>query len=480
MRDYLEVLRRRWALVASMVLLGLGAAAAATFTQEPQYGATTRLFVSAGGADEGVTQAYQGTLFVQQRVKSYLGVVDSPSVLQPVREELDLDAPVSQLKDSIGANSPLDTVLIDITASSTDPEQAVDLANAVAEQFAQYVEELESRSQQEQTPVKVTVVEPASLPASPISPNTRINLALGLLAGVALGVGAAALRESLDTTVHDTEEIESITKAPVLGDIPYDPSTTKEPLLPTASRSLRAEAFRGLRTNLQYVDVDNPVRVVVVTSALPAEGKTHTAANLAIALAKPGQRVLLLEGDLRRPRAVDLFGLVEGAGLTNVLVGATSAEDVIQAVPKFGIDLLPSGPVPPNPSELLSSHQMESLLNHLKQLYDIVVVDAPPLLAVTDAAVLARAADGAVVVVKRSRTKREELDAATESLEAVNARVLGAIINMTTGGRATPYSYLEAQRSTGRRRATWTKSKKRRGTETQEEARTSEPATGTR
>lgn len=443
LRDYLQVLRHRWAVIVVLALLGLGTAAALTFSQPPEYEATTRLFVSAGGGGEGVDQAYQGGLFAQQRVRSYLEVVRSPDVLQPVREQLDLRNSLTQLRERVRASSPLDTVLIDVSVVAPDPEEAAALADATAERFARYIEELESRSGEQLPPVKATVVEPASVPTDPISPSVRINLALGLLAGLALGVGAAFLRESLDTTVRSTAATESIVKAPVLGDIPFDSSTKKQELLSEMSRSARSEAFRGLRTNLQYVDVDRPPSAVVVTSSLAGEGKSHTSANLALALARSGKRILLLEGDLRRPGAVKLFDLVEGAGLTNVLVGSASAEEVIQHVGNTGLDVLPCGSIPPNPSELLGSHRMELLLDDLKRTYDTVIIDTPPLLPVTDAAVLARAADGAVVVVRRSKTKREELSAAVASLEAVNARVLGAVMNMSPASRGGPSPYLK-------------------------------------
>ena len=324
----------------------------------------------------------------------------------------------------------------------TTPGEAAAIANATAAQFARYVEELEARQGQSVAPVKVTLVEPAETPRQPVSPQTLVNLALGLLAGLGLGVGAAVLRESLDTTVRSTDEAEAIVQAPTLGTVGYDPDTPQHPLLTKQSTSHRAEAFRALRTNLQYVDVDNPVRVVVVTSSLASEGKTTTSANLALTLAQSGQRVLLLEGDLRRPKAVELFGLVEGVGLTNLLVGKATFDAVVQSVPGADLDVLASGPVPPNPSELLGSHQMESLLTELKQRYDTIVIDAPPLLPVTDAAVLARVSDGAVLVVRHSKTRREELETAREAFTSVNARVLGVILNMIPStGRGYGYSY---------------------------------------
>ena len=443
LRDYLSMLRRQWVLITAVTLAGLVGAAGFTLLQTPQYQATTQLFVSSGGGtDDSAGQAYQGGLFVQQRVRSYVQVVDSPDVLLPVIDQLGLDTTPPDLAGQVSANAPLDTVLINVTATSENPGEAAALANATAAEFAAYIEELESRQGQSTVPVKVTLVEPAEVPRQPVSPDVLVNLALGLLAGLGLGVGAAVLRESLDTTVRSTTEAEAIVQAPTLGTVGFDSDTPNHPLLDRESASPRAEAFRALRTNLQYVDVDNPVRAVVVTSSLAGEGKTTTSANLALTQAQSGQRVLLLEGDLRRPKAVDLFGLVEGVGLTNVLVGKADFDEVVQSVVVGGLDVLASGPVPPNPSELLGSHQMEHLLTELKERYDLIVIDAPPLLPVTDAAVLARVADGAVMVVRHSKTRREELETAREALESVNARVLGIVVNMIpASGRGYGYSY---------------------------------------
>ena len=190
----------------------------------------------------------------------------------------------------------------------------------------------------------------------------------------------------------------------------------------------RAEAFRQLRTNLQFIDVDRPHRVLVITSAMPSEGKTTTLANLAIALATAGHRVLVVDADLRRPKLTDLLGLDRSVGLTNVLSGRVAPGQVIQHWAE-GVDVLASGPLPPNPSELLGSTQMASTLQHLGAQYDIVLVDTPPLLPVADAAAVAPATDG-VLLVCRFKTTREQLGGAVHALQAVSAALLGTVFSM--------------------------------------------------
>ena len=205
-----------------------------------------------------------------------------------------------------------------------------------------------------------------------------------------------------------------------------------------------AEAFRVLRTNMQYVEVDQDQRVFVVSSSLPGEGKSTTAVNLAITLALAKQRVALVECDLRRPLIAKRLGLDDGVGTTSVLIGKVALRDALQPYGDTGLDVLACGPIPPNPSELLQSHAMEKLLGELREQYDIVILDAPPLLPVTDAALLAAQADGALLVVRHGKTTRDQLRHAVERIEAVDAKPIGVVINLAPArrtGRSYGYGY---------------------------------------
>jgi capsular exopolysaccharide synthesis family protein len=463
LRDYLRTLRKRWALVLACTLLATGAAYGATALTTPTYEARTQLFVSSF-AGSNVSDAYQGSLFTQQRVKSYADVVDAPSVTRPVVKELGLDMSASALAEKISTEVPLDTVLINVTVSDTDPKQAAAIADAVGKRFSTVVTDLETvdgsgngnnrGGGSSQAPVKVSVVKPATAPETPVSPRPLVNLALGVLVGLAVGVGAAVLRETLDTSVKSTDDLADVTGRASLGVIAYDSDAVRQPLIVHADpRAPRAEAFRTLRTNLQFVDVDQPPRSVVITSTLVDEGKSTTAVNLALALAQAGVRVALVEGDLRRPR-VDEYLRLEGAvGLTNVLVGQVGLDDALQSWGPHKLLVLPSGPVPPNPSELLGSQQMVSLLGSLQERADIVLVDSPPLLPVTDAAVLARACDGAVLVARHGKVHREQVASAVAALDAVDARLLGTVLSMapTKGPDAYRHHYGYAYESTSQR-----------------------------
>jgi non-specific protein-tyrosine kinase len=198
-----------------------------------------------------------------------------------------------------------------------------------------------------------------------------------------------------------------------------------------------------LRTNLQFVDIDCPPRSIVVTSSIPDEGKTTTAINLSIVLAQSGVRVLLIEADLRRPKISQYLGVESAVGLTNVLVGRTELHDAVQTWGRSGeLKVLPSGPPPPNPSELLGTQGMADLIRELERDYDLVLIDAPPLLPVTDAAVIAGSASGAVMVVRHGHCRRDQLSSAVRSLHAVDATLYGVVLTMTpTKGANSGYYY---------------------------------------
>ena len=445
LRDFIRVLRRRWKVVLSLVLLATGAATAVTALSTRVYQADVQLFVSlrdGTSSSNGSSSAYQGNLFSQERVKSYARIANSPAVTGPVVKQLGLDLTPDQLGAKITAAAPTDTVLVDLTVKDPSPTRARDLANATATQFAKVVGDLERPGQGQRSPVNVAVVRPAGLPTTPVSPRVRINIALGLLVGLALGIGTAVLRETLDTSVKTSEDLQKLTGSSALGIITYDGHAQKNPLVSQVdSRTGRGEAFRTLRTNLRFVDVDHPPQVVVVTSSVASEGKSTTACNLAITLASAGVRVVLIEGDLRRPRVADYMGLEGAVGLTDVLIGRAHLGEVLQQWGSSPLSVLTSGALPPNPSELLSSTQMAEVVSALRARADIVLIDAPPLLPVTDAALLSRQCDGAILIVRHGKTTREQVTRSLDALGSVGARLLGTVLNMAPAGGAHGYGY---------------------------------------
>ena len=449
LRDYARILRARWRSITALTLVGLGAALAVSLTTTPTYRSGTQLFVTTpGGSGDNVSNQYTGSLFSQQRVKSYANIITSPLVTTPVIKQLGLAMTDGELGSKISATAPLDTVLINVSVTDTDPALAVKIANAVSEQFAKVVSNLETTDATATTlgavsPVKLTVTQPATT-AGQVTPRTKLNTALGLLVGLALGLGFAVLREQLDTRVKGVRGLQDEFGLNTLGVISFDPETPKTPLTVSLSRQApRAEAFRQLRTNLQFVDIDHPPHSLMVTSSVPNEGKSTTACNLAIALAESGRRVLLIEADLRRPKLGDYLGLTGAVGLSDVLVGRVDLADAVQEWgSQVHLEVLLSGATPPNPAELLGTQQMADLLKHCEEDY-FVVVDAPPLLPVTDAAVLSRIVSGTVLVVRAGKTREDEVRQAMSNLEAVGGHVYGAVINMapSKGPDARRYGY---------------------------------------
>jgi capsular exopolysaccharide synthesis family protein len=444
LHDYLRILRKNWILITVCALFGLAAASGGSIATTPKYESTTELYVSVQSAtSSGTADLVQGTSFAHQAVTSYVSVADTARVLDQVIKELNLKLSAQQLAAQITATSPLDTVLIDITATDASPAMAAKIANSVGQNLTDVVVNvLEKPADGGASQVKIETVQPASVPAKPVSPNVPLNLILGLLVGLAIGVIAAVLRTILDTRIHSTHDIELVTDKPLLGGISFDPDTRRRPLVVHADpRSPRAESFRTLRTNLQFLNIEGAPRAFVITSAVPGEGKSTTAANLAIALAETGAKVALIDGDLRLPRIEEYLGIEGAVGLTDVLIGKVELADALQKWGRGLLFVLPSGRIPPNPSELLGSGNMSKLLSTLSAEFNYVIIDAPPLLLVTDAAVLSKLSGGAIVVSAAGRTKRAELAGAIRALEHSGSRLLGVVVTMLPTKGPDAYGY---------------------------------------
>jgi receptor protein-tyrosine kinase len=261
--------------------------------------------------------------------------------------------------------------------------------------------------------------------------------------GVLLGMGLAILRDRFDNTVKNRQILEEITGSGLVATIPFDKVRRKDAAISFAGdRSAIAESFRELRTNLQFLEVDDPPRVLVVTSSLPAEGKSTTAINIALALAEAEHNVVLVDGDMRRPKLHSYLDLIGSVGFSTVLTGRASLHEVLQKTRFPGLTLLASGAIPPNPSELLGSMAAHKVLNELRAGFDYVIVDSSPLLAATDAAVLAAASDGVLMIARFAESKREQLAHGVGNLTNVGARILGSIFTMMpTRGNEAYYYY---------------------------------------
>lgn len=441
LNDYLKMVKRNWITIVASALLALLLAGAASLIVRPSYLAETKLFVAIQGSGS-ITELQQGNTFSQARVRSYVETVGTPAVLQPAIDRLGLDMTPAELREKVSAGADLNTVIITISVNDPSPVQAAAIAQAVGDSLIEIVDKLERPSNEGLSPVKLSVVTPAIAPVAPSSPNTRLYLTVGLLAGVALGIGIAILRTTLDTRVRGEADLRRVSQAPVLGGISFDPDAMKKSLLTQVHpQSPRAESFRQIRTNLQFAHVSHRSKAVLITSSLPGEGKTTTATNLAIAMAQAGQSVVLVDADLRRPRVDDYLGLERNAGLTTALVGSADVNDLLQPWGDDNLFVLTSGQIPPNPSELLGSEAMKQLILRLESAFDAVIIDAPPLLPVTDAAVLAQQVGGVVLVIGSSKVRLPELQKSLGALEMVEAGLLGVVLNLLPAKGADAYAY---------------------------------------
>jgi len=424
--EYLAVLRKNWLVIALVGALSLGAGFAYSMTAPPSYKATSSVYVSLKqGASVG--ELVQGNTYAQDLVQSYAQLATMPIVLAPVIEKLGLDTTPRVLAKSITATSPLQTVILEISAVGDSPQKAADLSNAVSDQLAIAVGGLGATGG---PAIFLTTVAKATPPSSAFSPNTLLITATCLVLGLLLSVLFALARSVLDTRVRSVKEIRRVTDAAVLSTVRYERNASQHALaMRDDPYGDRAESYRRLRTNLRFLNLTGSRRSIVITSALLGEGKSTTAINLAIAMSEGSARILLIDADLRWPSIAQYMGIEGEVGLTTVLIGEADLDDVIQPWGDGKLDVLPAGQVPPNPSELLDSQAMADLLALLGERYDVILLDSAPLLPVTDAAILSRLADGVLMTVGARTAHRNQLADGLSALAAVEARVLGLVLN---------------------------------------------------
>ena len=431
--QYWRLIVQNRIVIVCTTLLGLFLAIGFTATITPLYQSEAEIFVSTPASSLDITDLATGSSFSQQRVKSYAQIINSPITLEPVVNRLNLNITAEQLSGQVSASAPLDTVLITLIVTDTNPQLAAKIANAVAEQFGITVSELELHGIGIDSPVKVSLVKDAAPNGNPISPNKKINYLIGLIMGFAIGVGIAYLRRVADNTVKNEDDLQGL---PLLAAIGFDIDADEKPLVTQIGRyAARTEAFRTLRTNIQFLMPDKHPQVIVLTSAFPSEGKTTSSINLALSLTHTGSSVVLIEADLRRPKVAQYLEFSDMAkGLSELISSAEeiSLRRIKGATRKFEgseLDVIPAGKIPQNPAELLSSKKFDLLIELLRKKYEYVIIDCPPILPVTDAAIVSTRADGALIVVHAGVTKRPHFYGTRDALKAVGTEILGVIIN---------------------------------------------------
>lgn len=434
--EFVTALRKRWIYVAVPFLLLSISAGVASKLETPMYTARSSAYFSLPFG-QSANDLFQGSNYTQAQLGSFAALATEPIVLKPAVTRLGLDVTPQQLSQSVSARTQADSAIIQVSASSSDPEEAAEIANTVIDQLGKTVQRLSPATDADTPSVVVTMVAEAVPPTVQSSPNSRRNVLAAALAGLILGILGALARERLDTRVRSEEDLPD--GVSVLGSVPFDRGVKgrvggrRSAAVSTATRQ---EAFRKIRTNLRFLDVDSPVRIITVTSGIAGEGKTSTCLALAQALAEDGQRVLLVDADLRRPKIADYLSIEGSVGLVDVLAGSVPLGLAAQRLEAGRLSVLPSGTIPPNPTELLGSHAMADLMARLRDEYDLVLIDAPPILPVADALIAGAKSDGVVLVVRHGKTTRNHARESIAALERVEARLLGTVFNMVrTAGR---------------------------------------------
>jgi len=436
LQDYYRLIRRNLVLILFFVLLGVGAAAGITYTQTPEYQADAQLFVSTPASAIDISALAQGSSFTQQRVISYAQIINGPRTLDAVIKKLGLQISEVDLAKKVKASAPLNTVLINLSVTDTDPVLAAKIANAIGAQFSETVNLLEqgATTTTDTNTIKVSVVKYAVAPTSPSSPKKTINLLLGLILGFGLGLGLALIRAIFDTTVKNEDDLED---SPLLAAFAFENVVKTKPLISQISKwAGRTESFRQLRTSIQYLNPDQPPKVIAITSAFAGEGKTNVAVNLSLSLVQSGHRTLLIEGDLRRPKIYENFGIkATKIGLSELLTGKvsfnmeSSLPRVIDNITEHNLSVIGTGHLPPNPAELLDSDNFRSALELLRNQFDYIIIDTPPILLVADAQVLAPFVDGTILVVRAGKTRKNQFLGARQAITSVGGKVLGVVLN---------------------------------------------------
>lgn len=419
---YFHALRKRWWLVAGLAMLLAVSGFINAKTTTPMYASTASSYATLSQAGS-VSELVQGSTYTQNLMQSFALLATTPTVLDPVIEDLELNTTSTRLGRTLTVTVPLNSFVIEIRATSADPEEAAAVADGVATELATAVQRLAPNTTDGGASVRLETVAPAVTPNHPYEPNTRQEVMIWGAGGVVLGVVAALVWALTDTRIRRERDIEGAAQIPVLASIPKKRKSTRS----SHSKPQVIESFRRMRANLAFLDANRDLNAIVVTSASAGEGKTTSAIALARALAEVRSQVLLIDCDLRKPTVAGRTSLLADAGLTNILIGQATLEEMVQ--PSEDLDILTAGPIPPNPVQLVEGQAMGELIRQACNAYDYVVIDTPPLLPVVDASVLARRVGGALLVVRAGKTTRQKLAQAVQNLRAaIGTEALGGIL----------------------------------------------------
>lgn len=416
------ILQRRKRVIGAVLVLALAATALITFLEPVRYQAVATIRVETASVP-GSGSGADALDYSDRLLNTYTQILRT----RPVREELARRLGVSEPPE-VAVSVPANTELLRITVEDSNPERAATAANILAEEARSSLLEEYAVAEVPQ-PDAVSIVEPATAPSAPASPNLVLNGLLGALFGLVGGVAMAVVRDRLDTRVHNTAEVERASTTHVIGEIP----TLAGRVLPHIfnSGSAGEEAFRRLRANVLARYDEQPIRRLLITGTAPGEGTTTVVANLAAALAQTGLKIAVVDADLRSPSIHHFFSLPNFTGLGDVLAGREGTLTTLRRSSVAGVEVLTGGVADGKPADLLGSSRLEETLRQLGQRFDVVLIDSPPLLSYADAGTIAPRTDGVILVARHASTPGTVLAQASRHLAMLNAPILGVVVNRT-------------------------------------------------
>jgi non-specific protein-tyrosine kinase len=431
---YGQILRAHLVLVVASVAVCVGLSAVLAWTTTPVFVATTQLFVSTAGQGGEVEGSYEAELYAQQRARSYAAVISGEGLARVVARQIGLAGGPAGVQDAIRVGVPPDSVLINVTVRNRSPRLAKLIAESMAEQVPQFVDALEARAGGTRR-TEVSVATPARLPTSPIAPRKPLYLAMGALIGLTLGVAGAVARSAIDRRVRTSADVLGTARAPLLGTVDEHTGGAGPAVLLRDPSGAAADDHRATAANLRALAEEHGLRSVLVSSARFGDGRSEVAANLAVALARRGRDVVVVDADLRSPRQAALLASPRATGLADVLAPGAGdlplADRVSQALhrhPSVPVTVLAAGTLRLDASTPTAA-EVGAVLDLLTERFDLVIVDAPPLLADAEVAALAKRVSAVVLVVRAGSTAAGDLARARRRLDVLGTRPLGIVLN---------------------------------------------------
>lgn len=459
--DMWSIVKKRRVTVLITFLVVFVSVAAVTFLMPPKYTATAEIFASyssQSGSQQSSSDMNSGASYLSTQIKTYPSLVKTQAILKPVITDLNLDVTVDELADMVTATNPTNTFMVDISVENGDAALSARIANSVANNLAERISSTLYSGDGDTSLIKLSVVQPASVPDSPSVPKIPLYLAAGFVLALVLAIAVALVKDMSSTKMDDVDEVKEISGVSSLGSVPRaDILMEKTAAVVGHPASVEAEDFRRIRSNISFLTTRQAGRghLLIITSSSPAEGKTTTCINIAAALAEEGKTVLLIDADLRHPsvaRGLDIEGNV---GLSHILSAQATPREVVQPYWRANLHILPAGRRVANASILLNSVLMTELMEQAQKQYDYVLVDTAPMSVSNDAAVFGRVADGIIMVVGRDVADKRDLRSIVESFHTANVKMLGFIFNFANPKKihSKDYYYYSEESTTATHRA---------------------------